>query len=103
MASKQELVEFLDRRVFDPILHTSEDKYSGKQRERLNDVKRRTEAEKTRFHNYESAQKVVEMYKDDLSSEKAKPVNAHLEELGLPRLVDVKNEFYELAGETGKS
>ncbi len=39
------------------------------------------------------------MYKDDLSSETAKPVNARLIDLGLPRLVDVKDEFLKLAGE----
>ena len=39
------------------------------------------------------------MYKDDLSSQKARPVNARLQDLGLPRLVDVKAEFLKLAGE----
>jgi hypothetical protein len=39
------------------------------------------------------------MYQDDLSSEAARPVNARLQDLGLPRLVDVKEEFLKLAGE----
>jgi hypothetical protein len=42
------------------------------------------------------------MYKDDLSSEKAKPVSAHLKKLGLPSLIDVKDDFYNLSGEKGK-
>lgn len=99
MASKQELVEFLDKRVFHPVLNAQESHYHGKQKEVLADVQKRTEAEQARFHGYDSAEQVVVMYKDDLSSEKAKPVNAHLQELKLPRLVDVKDEFLKLAGE----
>lgn len=98
MASKTELLEFLDKRVFDPILNASEDK-AGAKRAELEDVKKRTESEKARFHRYDSAERIVAMYKDDLSSAKAKPVNAHLQDLGLPRLVDVKEEFLRLAGE----
>ncbi len=99
MASKQELVEFLDRHVFNPVLNAKDSHYHGHQKELLADVQKRTEAERARFHGYDSAQQVVAMYKDDLSSEKAKPVNAHLQALKLPRLVDVKEEFLKLAGE----
>ena len=99
MASKAELLNFLDKHVFHPILNANEDHFGTKQREELQDVKKRTEAEKARFHGYDSAERIVEMYKDDLSSEKAKPVNARLQDLGLPRLVDVKEGFLKLAGE----
>ena len=98
MASKAELLAYLDKHVFHPILNAKEDKYGTKQRQELEDVKKRTEAEKARFHGYDSAERIVAMYKDDLSSEKAKPVNARLQDLGLPRLVDVKDEFLRLAG-----
>ena len=99
MASKQELLDYLDKHVFHPILNARADKYSTKQREDLADLQKRTEAEKARFHGYDSAERIVAMYKDDLSSETAKPVNARLQDLGLPRLVDVKEEFLKLAGE----
>lgn len=99
MATKTELLNFLDKHVFHPILNAKENKYSTKQREQLQDLKRRTEEEKARFHGYDSAERVVAMYKDDLSSEAAKPVNAMLKDLGLPRLVDVRDEFLRLAGE----
>ena len=99
MASKSELLDFLDKHVFHRILHASERNLGTKQREDLEDVKKRTEAEMGRFHGYDSAEKIVEMYKDDLHSEKAKPVNARLLDLGLPRLVDVKEECLKLAGE----
>ena len=100
MADKQELLTFLDRRVFHPIRNTSNKEYNVKQREKLADVQRRTEAERTRFQGYGSSERIVAMYKDDLSSEKAKSVNAHLQDLGLPRLVDIQQEFLKLAGES---
>ena len=99
MASKADLLSFLDKRVFHPILNAKEDRLSTRQREDLQDLKRRTEEEKARFHGYDSAERVVAMYKSDLSSEAARPVNARLQDLGLPRLVDVKDEFLKLAGE----
>lgn len=99
MASKAELLDFLDKHVFFRILHASERDLGTKQREDLEDLKKRTQAEMGRFHGYDSAEKIVEMYKDDLHSEKAKPINARLQDQGLPRLVDVKDEFLKLAGE----
>jgi hypothetical protein len=99
MASKAELLSFLDKRIFHPILDAKEDRYGTRQREDLQDLKRRTEAEKARFHGYDSAERVVTMYKDDIESETARPVNARLKDLGLPRLADVKDEFLKLAGE----
>jgi len=99
MASKADLLSFLDKRVFHPILNAKEDRLSTRQREDLQDLKRRTEEEKARFHGYDSAERVVATYKSDLTSEAARPVNARLQDLGLPRLVDVKEEFLKLAGE----
>ena len=99
MASKQILLDFLDKHVFHPILNARDRNLSTRQREDLDDLKRRTEAEKARFHGYDSAAKIVQMYKDDLTSEAARPINARLQDLGLPRLVDVKDDFLKLAGE----
>ena len=97
MASKDELVSFLDQHVFDPILKASSDKYSGNKQDDLKYVQDRTRSEKERYHNYGSADEVVRMYKDDLNSENAKPVNNKLKELGLPRLTDVKDQFEKKA------
>jgi hypothetical protein len=46
IASKQELLHFLDRHVFDPILHATPDRYNSK---KLKDVQDRTQSEKHRF------------------------------------------------------
>lgn len=98
MANKSELVEFLDRRVFDPILNAKSSGRSEHEKAELEDVQKRTRTEQERYHHYPSAEKVVEMYRDDLSSEKAREVNAKLKRLKLPILADVKDEFMKLAG-----
>ncbi len=97
MASKHELVSFLERKVFDRIMHASADKYSESERAKLKDVQTRTQSEKDRFHGYSSAQEVVENYKRDLHSAAAKRVNSELEALHLPTLASVKDEFLRLA------
>ena len=99
MASKQELLDFLDRHVFLRILHASERDLGTRQREDLEDLKKRTQDEMGRFHGYDSAQKIVQMYKDDLTSPAAVPVNARLQDLGQPRHVDVREDILNHAGE----
>ncbi len=99
MASKQELLHFLDKHVFDPILHASPDHYSQADRKKLKDVQDRTQSEKERFHHYGSAAEIVENYKRDLHSSTAKRVNTELEHLKLPTLPSVKDEFLKHAGD----
>jgi hypothetical protein len=94
MANKSELLHFLDQKVFDPILHA---KPHGHNEKDLQFVQQKTEQEKQRFHSYSSAREIVAMYKDDMSSEHARPINARLRELNLPILADVKDEFLKLA------
>ena len=100
MANKQDLLHFLDRHVFDPILHASADKYSDADRRKLEDVQTRTRSEKERFRGYTSAKEVVENYKRDLHSAAAKHVNSELEHLKLPTLPSVKDDFLKEAGES---
>ena|SRR5579884_751113 len=99
MANKQELLHFLDGHVFDPILHASPDNYSERDRKKLQDVQDRTRSEKERFHHYASAAEIIENYKRDLHSSTAKRVNKELEELKLPTLPSVEQEFLKTAGE----
>jgi hypothetical protein len=100
MASKQDLLHFLDRRVFNPILHASANDYSETDQRKLKDVQDRTQSEKERFYNYSSAAEIVENYKRDLHSSTAKRVNSELEHLKLPTLPSVKDEFLKEAGES---
>lgn len=98
MASKQELIDFLDRKVFDPILRASPERYNESDRKKLQDVQDRTRSEKERFRTYANAQEVIDNYKSDLHSSTAKRVNAELEHLKLPTLPSVEDEFLKTAG-----
>ena len=98
MANQSELVEFLDRKVFDPILKASGSGRSEHEKKELEEVQQKTRTEKDRYHHYSSAEKVVEMYKSDLHSEKARDVNAKLRRLNLPILADVEEEMMKKAG-----
>jgi hypothetical protein len=101
--SRERLVEFLDRKVFDPILKASPDRYSSPDEKRtLEHVKRNTESEKKRFHDdYATAKDVIDNYLSDLSSRAGKRVDGDLEKLGLPKLPDFKEEFMKLSDELG--
>lgn len=99
MANKQELLRFLDRRVFDPILNASPEHYGLADRRKLEDVQDRTRSEKERFHHYASAREIIDNYKSDLHSSTAKRVNSELEHLKLPTLPSIKKDFLDAAGE----
>ncbi|MBW7957928.1 MAG: hypothetical protein H3C68_08565 [Deltaproteobacteria bacterium] len=98
---KKELLNFLDRRAFDPILRARESDFPDSKKMALKDVQNATRKEKERFHKYGSAEEVVVNFKRDLHSGAARKVNSELETLGLPRLADVKDEFEDLGRKLG--
>jgi hypothetical protein len=100
MASKQHLLDFLDRHVFDPILRASASGYSEADQKKLKDVQDRTRSEKERFRGYANAGEVIENFKRDLHSEPAKRVDRELEHLKLPTLPSVRDQFLKEAGES---
>ena len=56
---REELLKFLNQKVFDPILRAlPEDYESHDLKKKLSDVKRRTESEKHLFHEYQTAEEV---------------------------------------------
>jgi hypothetical protein len=101
--AREELIGFLDRKVFDPILRRSRDSFrTDADKQKFDDVKRSTESEKRRFHeDYRSASDVRGNYLSDLTSEVGKRKSRELEELGLPTLPQVKDEFLDLCGRLG--
>ena len=104
MASKKELLQFLDSRVFNPILRANEHDFRESDRKALADVQDSTKSEKARFHGYRSAQEIRDNYLSDLHSDTARRINQELRRLKLPRLPDVKEEFLAIAdGEKRKS
>jgi hypothetical protein len=99
--SKRGMIEFLDKKAFDPVLHARPDSYPETKRAKLDDVQRATRSEKERYHHYSSAEQVYRMFRDDLSSEPAQKIHHELRELGLPTLKDIRGEFDKLASDLG--
>jgi hypothetical protein len=99
--AKRKLVEFLDEKAFQPVLDVDPDDYPADKQSELKDVQRATKSERERFQGYDSAKEVVEMYQDDLDSDEAKEVHRQLQDLGLPTIVDIRDEFEHLAHDLG--
>ncbi len=101
--AKKELVDFLESRAFKPVLDKKPNDYSSdSDRRKLADVQRATRSEIDRYRNdYSSAQQVIQMYKDDLTSEPAKEIDRELDQLGLPTLRDIEPEFRKKVEELG--
>jgi hypothetical protein len=99
MASKRELLRFLDSRVFNPILKAKPEDYKESDRKALADVQGSTGSEQERFHGYKDTAEIVSNFKRDLHSETAKRINPELRRLKLPSLPSVKDEFLEMTGE----
>ena len=100
---RNQLLEFLDKNAFNPILRASRDNFKGEilQRE-FDNVKRSTESEKYRFHDqYQTAAEVKSNYLSDLNSKTAHKKNKELEDLGLPQLPQFRDEFINLCNRLG--
>lgn len=96
------MLKFLDREAFDPVLDASPEDYSGDDRQALEEMKRKTEQEKRRYHeDYSSAHDIRVNFMRDLSSEPAQRVHRTLERLRLPALPHMKDEFLRLCDELG--
>jgi hypothetical protein len=98
--AREKLLDLLDRKAFDPVINASPDKVADEKRKKLEGLKETTRSTKKSYHEkYGSAEKVVEMFRDDLSSDSARKVQRELKSMGLPTLQDVEDEFEKLAGE----
>jgi hypothetical protein len=100
-AGKKKLIDFLDQKAFRPVLRARPEDYPENKRDAVRDVQRRTETEIERFHSYGSAHDVVVNFRRDLTSEPAKKVHTELKSLGLPTIVDIRDEFEQLAQKVG--
>jgi hypothetical protein len=103
VASKRDLLRFLDAHVFQPILKASPEDYPSKDHGTLHDVQDRTRSEQERFRHYGSAKEIVDNYKSDLHSTTAKRVNRELERLKLPTLPSVEKQFLALSEGGGRT
>jgi hypothetical protein len=78
-SAKEDLIAFLDKKAFNPVLRARSDEYPENERAKLAHVQDATRAERDRFHRYGSAQEVVRM----------------------PTLPDIREEFDHLARDLG--
>ena len=100
---RTQLLAFLDKKAFDPILSTSRDNFKSEilQRE-FDNVKKSTESEKHRFHDqYQTAAEIKSNYLSDLNSKTAHRKNKELQDLGLPQLPQFKDDFINLCNRLG--
>jgi hypothetical protein len=99
--SWQELLTFLESRVFDPVLTSSPKGYSESDQRVLEQLKRKTEFQKHRYRTYASGAQIRQAFEDDLHSQAGRKIHAALERLRLPSLGAVRDEFFEVASRLG--
>jgi uncharacterized protein (UPF0305 family) len=99
--ARQKLLDFLDKKAFEPVLKASPDDYdSERDKEKLKEVQETTRSTQESYHKrYTTTEDVVKNFRSDLSSEPAKKVHGELRSLGLPTLPDIKDEFNRLVDE----
>jgi hypothetical protein len=100
-SAREKLLDWLERRAFNPVLRADPKDYPESRREALRRVQDKTAAERDRFRSYGSASEVVVNFKRDLTSASAQKVHRDLEELGLPTLNALQSEFEALADSVG--
>jgi hypothetical protein len=94
---RKELLNFLNQKVFDPILQALPEDYKSEVlKGKLSNVKRRTESEKHLFHDFQTAEEVKKNYLADLDFRKSKKIDHELDELKLPSLTKIRDEFLGL-------
>ncbi|WP_040619257.1 hypothetical protein [Rhodovulum sp. PH10] len=98
---KRELLDLVERKAFDPVMHARPDGRSPADRDALEEVKRKTESEIERYRGYDSAATLVANFERDLTSEPAKRVHAELRRLDLPTIEDIRDEFERKAADLG--
>lgn len=99
--ARKQLVDFLERRAFDPVMKASPEGRSDGEKRKLADVQEATKAEIERFRDYGSAREVVDNFRQDLSSEPAKKIHSELKALDLPVITELKDEFEKKAESLG--
>lgn len=99
---RKQLLDFIDNKVFNPVLEANPGKYSDEDKKKLEDIQRKTKNEQKQFHNdYTTAKDVKDGYLSDVRSEAAQKINKELSHLKLPTLPQHKDEFTKLCDKIG--
>lgn len=95
---RDQLINLIEQKVFKPIVNKKESAFRTKDRKaKFRDLKKSTESEMERFHRrYKTAADVKDNYYNNLNTKTAKKKNKEAKELGLPQLIDIKEDFDKL-------
>jgi hypothetical protein len=80
-SAREQLVDFLQRHAFQPVLRAKDNSVPRGKQEELHDLQDRTKTEIERFRNYGTAEDVVTNFRRDLHSNKAREVQGRLKTL----------------------
>jgi hypothetical protein len=100
---KADLLSFLDRRAFAPVLEADPANYSEQDRTLLLDLQCRARIGRDRYYNSEfnSAEEICAQFLRDITAAEQRDLNRTLDRLRLPALPDVKGEFLALCERLG--
>jgi hypothetical protein len=99
---RKQLINFINKKVFDPIINADPSKYDDNDRKKLAEVQDKTKKEQRKFEkDYKTANEVKENYLSDVSSDSAQKVDRELRHLHLPTLPGHKDEFEDLCHRLG--
>ncbi|NLG17572.1 MAG: hypothetical protein GX556_09615 [Fibrobacter sp.] len=95
------LVDFLDQKAFDPVLEAVAEQYSSEiDRKKLKYVQNEIMLEKEKFHNQNlNPEGIKENYIREMYFETNSKLGKELEDLELPRLVELRGNFLKLYDE----
>ncbi len=99
---RKQLLNFINDKAFNVIIKANPNKYKDEDKNKLEDIQRKTKNEQKQFHNdYKTAKEVKEGFLSDVRSESAKKINEELTHLKLPTLPGLKKDFIELCDKLG--
>ena len=98
---RQVLLEFLDSKAFDPVLEAMPEQYSSERdRKMLEDVKKTIVTEKETFHKNDlTPEQVRQHFIREMYFETSGKLGKELEDLELPRLLQLREKFLQLCDE----
>jgi hypothetical protein len=100
-ANKWQLIQFLNRRVWEPVLRLVLSQYPAPVQKTIARIQKKTETQRERYLRYNSAGQVRRQFEHDLWSNEARQTQETLQRLNLPAQTDAAEEFFRLADRLG--
>lgn len=96
--TKSELLDFIDKKALDPVLEAIPEQYSSERDRRLlKEVQKRAALEKESFHHKDlTASQIRKKYLREIYYEVHNRIGKELEDLELPRFIQLRAQFLQL-------